>query len=204
MTSRGTAATRRGQVLVLLVTTGGVLVLLQLLVALAGVSFADLTRDPAAIAGLPWYTGAVSLATGVLWFVGGALSLVATTGAAEPQARRLGLLGLLMVAFGAEDLFTLQETLTALSIPAGAYYVTYLLLGVAIAWQFRMRPYDSVTAVFVGGGLLLGASLAVDLLGVGPILVEDGAKLLGVLLWCLIPVWVLRERLRPAEDLAVS
>jgi hypothetical protein len=160
------------------------------------------TKDPSTLAGLPWYTGAVGLGTGVLWFVGGALCLALPPSDRSQQTRRIKLLGLLMLVLGAEDVFILHEALTALSIPSWIYYAAYLILGLAMAWQFRARPYDAVTAVFIAGGVLLAVSLVWDLLADEQLIIEDGAKLLGVVLWCLIPVWTRREGLQPAMESA--
>ncbi len=175
------------------VTLGvAVLALVALAARVLHVSTGEFTRDPAALApGLPFYGGSVSILSAVVWGVAGALCLfVAWT---TPAYRRaLVLLGTLALLLLADDVLMVHDDLgPRVGIPDEAFYVVYAVLAALCVGALRGRLRRGPGAALLLGGALLGLSVAIDTLdreGDLWFLAEDGAKLLGGLVWITVPV----------------
>ncbi len=150
-----------------------------------------LTRDPTAIAGVPWWTGAISRLTNLAWAVAATASLMASQVA--PRSRRwpLLLLGVLSAALAIDDTMLVHEAvLPRLGFPEGLLLVLYALTGLVLAgFWLRTSWRSEVQLAFFTGGAMLALSVVVDVLSKELYLLEDGAKLVGVLAWCFCGVW---------------
>ncbi|CAN5748066.1 hypothetical protein BH20ACT6_BH20ACT6_07840 [soil metagenome] len=156
----------------------------------------DLTRDPTAIAGVPWWTGAVSRLTNLGWAVAATANILAGRVAAPSRRLPLLLLGLLCGALAIDDTMLVHEAiLPRIGVPEDLLLAAYALAGLALAWSWFWSTWRAeVTAAFVAGAAALAVSVAVDLVSKELFLLEDGAKLIGVLAWCFCGVWAHSER----------
>lgn len=159
-------------------------------------TFGDLIRDLTVTTESPLYLGALSALTVMVWTAGAAVALATAWPARRggPLARLLLMLGVLTLALALDDQFLLHDgTLQKAGIPGEVALVAYVLwLGLTVVLHrdvLRVRPEARVIAL---GAVLLGASLAVDLVvefgGITAadsvrILLEDGAKLVGAAVW---------------------
>lgn len=163
------------------------------------VSLHELLRDPLATAELSQdcchvHYGLISNLGAIMWFSAGAICLFAgwtlwAANLAEPNAVRFLLAaGLFTGWLGADDLFLIHDlVLPSLGVPELATYSIYGLLGLgylAIALPF----IRAVSLVYFGvAGALLATSVLVDVATHDPapwrILLEDGAKFLGIACW---------------------
>jgi hypothetical protein len=147
-----------------------------------------ITRDVQATADLPYYAGALSTVNVMVWSAAAALSLfVAST---KPRTRLpLTAFGLLLALLAADDGLLLHERLgPTLGVPEGVTYGLYGGLGLAFGVWVLRRGGRRLVVLFLLGGALLGTSVLLDVLDSRAFLVEDGAKLLGSLVWLLLPV----------------
>jgi hypothetical protein len=155
---------------------------------------AQLLFDPSHVAGLPWFAGLVSNLGILAWTVAvaaaGAGTWICGLGG-RASARRFLLAGALVsTLFLAEDLLQLHSSVVPdlTGLPKGV--VEGISALVALRWtsQYRAeirRTHWYLLAASIGA---LGCSIVVDVL-IAPVpgelaqVVEDGAKLLGVLAW---------------------
>ena len=163
-----------------------VLALAHLLADALGVPFSTLTRDTAAVAGLPFVTGWISYLGAVLM---AAAASVALFTAAHARARAyLAGLGLFSLALLGDDLFMLHDGLLAFmgideTLVMGAYAVILMLiLGSNLEHVRRASLPLAIALAF------FGLSSVVDLwpdqvFGNHRHLLEDGSKLLGIAGW---------------------
>lgn len=163
-----------------------VLALAHLLADALGVPFSSLTRDTAAVAGLPFVTGWISYLGAVL--LAAAASIALFTAAHAGARGYLAGLGLFSLALLGDDLFMLHDGLLAFmgideTLVMGAYAVILLLiLGSNLDYVRQTgRPLAMALAFF-------GLSSVVDLwpdqvFGNHRHLLEDGSKLLGIAGW---------------------
>jgi hypothetical protein len=165
-------------------------VVLMLLVSAAGHVLdrpvGDFTRDPTAVLEGPAYIGFVSSIGAVVWAVGATACLLAVL-LLEGRTRSAFLWGgLLTAALLADDLFLLHETYyPQVGVPEKAVPLLYAVAIVAYAVVFRdfLRRHGlllipAAAALFAVSGLL---DFTLD--EEAPFLVEDGAKLLGIVTW---------------------
>jgi hypothetical protein len=156
--------------------------------------FGNLARDVTSVAGVPWHTGLLSLLTLLVWAAVTAVTSVAAW-LVPAQRLRLAVLAAFVLVVLLDDAFLLHEGLGPENgVPQGVFLVVYAGAGVAVATMFLRRPWTGVTVSFFVGGALLGLSLAVDVVFGDVYAVEDGAKLLGALVWLTVPVLALRPR----------
>lgn len=152
----------------------------------------DLSRDVADTAKVPWWTGAMSFASLMLWSAAAAVCALAAALIGDRRRERgrffVATTALLLVA-AVDDALQLHETVgpEELGIPENAFYV---VLGLAaLAWAVRFRREILASRVWVLGGaavFFLGMGLA-DTLVIGPTAAEDWLKNSGIailLLWC--------------------
>lgn len=162
----------------------------------------DLTRDATAVAGMPWWIGAVSRLTNLCWAVAATANLLAARGAAQSMRRPLLLLGLLCGALAIDDTMLVHEAVMrggSDKLLLGGYAIAGLVLG---WWWWRASADTWVKSAFFVGAMMLAVSMAADLIfhglmgfedGSTLLFVEDGAKLVGVIAWCLCGVWAHRD-----------
>jgi len=147
------------------------------------------TRDPTAIAGVPRYAGTISLLNNMAWAATAVLALFVAW-LVRTERLRLGVFGALVLVLCADDSWLLHEFMgPEHGVPelacAGIYAVSALLL----TGLMLRSPDRAVAFAFVLGGGLLATSLLVDQVLPGQMhLLEDGAKLLGTLVWLILPM----------------
>lgn len=185
----------RSMVLVGALLCGGLVVIVVTAVASAvtGTPVDVFTRDPAATTGMPFYTGSMSILTTGVWAAVAALAGVAAW--LVPSRRRLMtgfsvLSGVLLV----DDALMLHESVAPeLGIPEVLFLAFYGVYGFVLLWRFARPKLAAGTGPLVLGAVLLAMSAAIDVIN-RAIIVEDGLKLLGALVWLAVPVLTLAER----------
>ncbi|MDT0275705.1 hypothetical protein [Blastococcus goldschmidtiae] len=178
---------RRDLVIAALIVGGLVLASAVAVARLAGDPVGLLTRDAAASAGLPPYTGVISTFTVMVWFAAGTLSaFIAWTDG--KHRRRLAPFAYLLLALAADDALLLHESVgPRLGIHELLIYAVYGLGALRIAY-LMLGEERIVALAFWTGAALLAISVLVDVAFLGAYLLEDGAKLLGVLVWSTVPL----------------
>ena len=187
----------------------GLLVIAAIVVASAVVDVPaeTFTRDPAALApGLPWYGGSVSLLSAVVWGVVCALAaFVAWAG--SPRLRMpLGLLAALAAILLADDALMLHESVgPRIGIPDEAWYAVYAVLAGLLTWTLRTDLRRGSGVAYLLGGAFLALSVLVDAFNIetsAAFLLEDGAKLIGGVVWITVPVlaWLGQRDVVAAAD----
>jgi hypothetical protein len=160
-------------------------------------AFAYFVRDPAAAVRLDGcegiacsYAGMVSNVGIVLWLVAATLTLgAALLGRRMGIDRRaLSLLwwgGALTALLGLDDLFELHEYAVPALIPHGQElaYAAYGVAGLGLLALHRDLLMRADTWLLVAAGSLLLVSAAADEILPGNHLLEDGSKLLAIVLW---------------------
>lgn len=152
----------------------------------------DLSRDVADTAKVPWWTGAMSFASMMLWSAAAAVCALAAAllwDRLGERARFFVATAALLLLAAVDDALQLHETVgpEELGIPEMAFYA---LLGLAaLAWAVRFRREILASRIWVLGAaavFLFGMGLA-DTLVIGPTAAEDWLKNSGIailLLWC--------------------
>jgi hypothetical protein len=169
-----------------------------------------LTRDPTAVAGVPWWTGALSRITNLCWAVAASVNALAARVAPPSHRWPLLLLAALCALLAIDDTLLVHDSiLRGRGVPEGLLLAFYAAAGVAVAGLWMTRSWSrAVVAAFVAGATGLAVSVAADVVHTIPFLVEDGAKLAGIVAWCLCGVWahsdmlLLRQRESPGRDVA--
>lgn len=186
------------QLLITFVPTGLLLAALGMLAFGYGKDIGQLLREPTTAAGLHPLTGAVSNLGILLWAAPAAISLFA--GAIARSNNGGDAAGFLLASGGlsaflcCDDFFQIHEDLM------DRYFgidekVVYGALGIAVLTylvRYRRLILSTHCSMLILAILLLGTSVAIDAvleqwmhsLGHGRILIEDGAKLLGIAAWC--------------------
>lgn len=170
-----------------------------------GITVLELFSDPAEVEGFPWYVGAVHDLNLFVWVAGATSFLVAAVGLRGRDtalSRALAWLGLFTVLFLLDDRFMLHEVVYPwlLGAQETVVFVVYaLLLGVLLVVfrQTLMRQPECILAVV--GLLGLGASVALDVLGIdhdARRVAEEVAKLLGATAWAMFPAAIIVRHLR--------
>jgi len=180
------------------VAVGVPLAALALLARGRDISLDTLTRDPAAVGDLPFYTGALSSLGAMLWAAAAAICLFGARMAARGGASRrdgefLRSAGLLSVLLGLDDLYLLHEQFGpgVLGLPDDALLLLYALLLAAVLLIYRVEILRGEWLLLGGGLALFAASLAIDLIvdeAPGVLFLEDTAKFLGIVVW-LVYFW---------------
>ena len=167
----------------------------------------DLTRDPTAVAGVPWWTGSISRLSNLCWAAAAALNALAAQAAPRSHRRPLLLLAALCTMLAVDDTMLVHDAiLPTHGVPEDLVLGVYAVVALVLAWWWwktRWRP--TVLFAFLGGAAALAFSVAADVVHTLPYLLEDGAKLLGIVAWCLCGAWahadMLAERRRdPAQS----
>jgi hypothetical protein len=147
---------------------------------------ADFLQDPADAFEGPTYIGAVSTGGAVLWAAAAAACLVAAL-VLPSVARAPFLFGAALTAvLLADDLYQLHEMAnSALGIPQAvpsAAYAVAIVVYVVVFRDFVRRHGPALLPIALG---LFGLSSLIDLAleEDAPMLLEDGAKLFGIVTW---------------------
>lgn len=162
-----------------------------------GADPARFTRDPAAWHHSDPLIGGVSNLGVLIWMAAAAVSLFAAAlprGALrQPEDRQLLLhAGMLTLWLALDDLYMFHERLAPddLGIPQRAVLAIYAIWVAALVWRFRRVAVQAGLAPLSMALALLTFSVLIDQLAPGPwfewrylVLVEDGAKLLGIVSW---------------------
>ena len=165
--------------------------------AIANKSAGEFTRDVRTLceqagATLPFYAGVVSQLNIIVWASAGAFALLA---ACLTPARRgwLALFGAFLYLLAADDAFELHESGPHRFIPEPAFYAVYAAIAVVLLFGVSKHRGDESTLVFLVGGALLAVSVMIDQTVEHQYIWEDTAKLLGALLWLVVPIMMLIE-----------
>lgn len=180
--------------LALLVAAGsafliGIVLFLQ---AWKGVPSDHLTRDPNAIFDMPLYIGFLSQVGIFLWSAASAVclfsgALLASRPGNVVSSRFLYAAGLLSMLLGLDDAFLLHEQFFPfIGIPENAVYAIYACLMLSFLYGFREQILITGYPLLAAGLMFFAASVLLDLTqpeGIDVFLVEDGAKLVGIMSW---------------------
>jgi hypothetical protein len=184
----------------------GVIALTLLAMRLTGRDDAMFTRDVRAVASdegvtLPIYAGLISILNNLIWAAAAALTLCA---AGFDRARRrwhVAFGGLLLV-IAADDSYMLHESGGSRWLELG-FYAMYAMVG---AWLLLagLRTLDGNSGLtFVIGTAFIAVAAYTDVATRGLYLAEDGAKLIGSLVWLTIPISTLtRARTRDRYEIS--
>lgn len=178
----------------LLVAAGGAVLIgiVLFLKAWKGVPSEHLTRDPNAIFDMPLYIGFFSQVGIFFWAFAAAISLYSgALLAAEARhlvtKRFLYSAGLLSMLLGLDDAFLLHEQFFPfIGIPEKAVYAIYACLMLYFLYRFRERILETEYPLLAAALLLFATSVLLDVIqpeGVDIFLIEDGAKLVGIMSW---------------------
>ena len=151
----------------------------------------DLTRDPTAIAEIPFYMGFLSQVGLLFWSA--AVATCFFSFAVIPKYRNsikirsfLLATALLTMLFGLDDAFLLHETVLPyhMGIPEDITYIFYGFLSAAYVVKFYRILFSTEYLLMILALAFLGVSISLDFfnLGVSPFF-EDGAKLMGIMSW---------------------
>ncbi len=132
-------------------------------VSVAVTSVSDLTRDPTDVAGVPWWTGAISRLMALGWVVAATAALLASRHARAGQRPRLLVLGGLCAVSALDDSFLLhEEVLPSLGLPENPFLVLYAVAGLALGIMWvRSHQWTLVDLAFFGGAVMLAVSIVV-------------------------------------------
>lgn len=165
-----------------------------------------LTRDATAVAGVPWWTGGLSKFTNLCWAAAASVNVMAALGSGPAWRRPLLLLGALCAVLALDDTLLVHEVASRiLGVHELVLLAAYALAGLILAWWFASVWRTPVGAAFFVGAAMLGVSVAVDALSDSQFLLEDSAKLVGVLAWCFCGVWAYSDlSSRRSPDLSTA
>lgn len=181
---------------ILLAIYGATLLVLATVVILkwqAQVSIMVLMRDPSATMEVPFYTGLVSNLGILLWCATAAICLFSALvlrrlANHSEKSSFLLTIGFLTLALTLDDLFLLHERVFPdyLNISEKLVYIAYGLTSLICCLRFKqlILKTDFILLLFAVG--FFGFSIVIDRLlpfSEPAILIEDGAKLLGIVSW---------------------
>jgi hypothetical protein len=167
-----------------------ILGLAQVATNVADVPMSALTTDFQRTADVPWYTGAVSVLNNMVWACVAVLSAFVAW-LVPAQRRRLLLFTGFVLVLAADDALLLHESVGPDNgVPEAVFLVAYGLLGLLLSWSMLRHANRGVPVTFLIGAALLAVSIGFDLVFSDQFLVEDGAKLMGALVWLTLPTIV--------------
>lgn len=165
------------------------------------------TRDPTAVLEGPLYAGALSAIGVLLWWTGVAVAGFAAL--LRPGDDRRGFLAAaaaLTAVLAFDDLFQVHDVLLPdyAGIPQPAVTGAYGLAAVALVVRWRATMRRTAWKVALAGAALFAVSVAVDFVGdqsaTSNHLLEDGAKLLGIITWTTYLASVAAAALAPDRE----
>jgi len=157
-----------------------------------GIPIGKLTRDPTAIMGAPFYIGLFSQIGIFFWSAAAAICMFsAKVISNRPNSFRLKrflfISGLLTLLLGLDDIFLLHESVFPyLGIHEKVVYATYA--GLVLFYLIRFYPTILNTKyIFLVMALVFFALSVIfdktSIPGIDPYLLEDGAKMFGIVSW---------------------
>jgi hypothetical protein len=183
---------------------GCVIVATVIAAAVTNHSAGGFTRDIRSLseeagARLPFYAGAISQLNIMVWASAGSLALLAAY--MEPVRRQwFSLFGALLFLFAADDSLMLHESGPRRVIPELAFYAVYAVLALILLVGLSQWRFDEGTFAFLLGGALLATSVIVDQTLAHQYIWEDAPKLLGALLWLVVPLLALIQQRTPRVE----
>lgn len=149
----------------------------------------DLTRDPTAVSRAPFYTGLLSQLGIFLWAGAAFACLIPVIVSFQHPFRQFLLAsGLITLTLALDDVFLLHESaLPMAGFPEKIVLIFYAgLLTAYVAWFYRVIKNTAYGLLLIAC-LCFGLSLLIDLLTPNStnmeFLLEDGAKLVGIVSW---------------------
>jgi hypothetical protein len=167
----------------------GVVVLLNMW---RDVPYSTLTRDPTTATGAPIYTGFLSQVSILLWASATAICLLsAKVTSSLPDnptfPRFFFASAALTLMLGLDDAFLLHEVVFPyLGVSENIVYASYIGLTLVYLVIFRKNILKTKYILFFMSFLFFGLSMGLDVItprGVDFFLLEDGAKLVGIMSW---------------------
>ena len=186
---------RRQAALAVAISLGVAVVLLaaQLVVNAKHVDMGVLTRDVAALAGVKWYTGFFSNLGLMAWGAAAALGgfgwwQLRGDARTRSLSAALGSYAALSAFLGLDDMAQLHEDVIPghLGIPERYVYVAEAIMFLAFMALNRRVLLRHAPVILVAALAGFGASVGADLMDniwSLPIVIEDGAKLIGICNW---------------------
>ncbi|MEM7415960.1 MAG: hypothetical protein AAF389_10720 [Gemmatimonadota bacterium] len=176
----------------LFVAALGVLAMGTAVSLLTGLPIGNLTRDPAALARVNPFTGAISN-IGILGWAAGATvcaftALVLSVRGRFPLMRFFAGAALVTVLLLVDDLFMLHDSpLPEFRLDERVFYLAYALAVGALLLVFPPYARRFRTWLIILAGLLFAGSIVIDVfedpLSAWTPLFEDGCKFLGIVAW---------------------
>lgn len=157
-----------------------------------GVPFGDLTRDPVSIGELPVYAGFLSQAGIFFWAAAATVCFFAFRVLVQRRDRHpftwfLFFAGALSLLLGLDDAFLLHERVfPRLGVPQKFVHAGYASCVLLYLLAFRRVILDTEYVLLALALVGFAVSLSLDFASVGgvtPFLIEDGAKLIGIVSW---------------------
>ncbi len=157
-------------------------------------SDARLLLDPAAVAGLPWYTGLISNLGVILWAVATVSAMsaarIARLGNRHGAAAYLTQGGGLSVLLLFDDLFQLHSAVLPELIGTPKSFVLLVYLTALAGWMLTNVEQVRRTRwmLLAASALALAVSIVIDQFAPGQtwsLIAEDSAKFLGIIAWAL-------------------
>ena len=158
-----------------------------------GIPIGQLTRDPTAIVGVPFYIGFLSQIGIFFWSASAAVCMFsAMVISKRPDSLKIkgfffasGLLTLVLVL---DDAFLLHESVFPyhLGIAEKAVFVTYAGFVLLYLLRFYSVILNTEYILLVAALIFFGVSIALDIFnppGLNPYLFEDAAKIAGIVSW---------------------
>jgi hypothetical protein len=156
-----------------------------------GVSFATFSRDPAAALHGLRYAGYFSNLGVLIWASGASAALIAAVALRPTRHREAA--DLLLAAGGVtglmvlDDLFLLHEEVYDTVVPQAVVIISYAVLTAAFAWRYRRRLRADLLLI-VGAYGFWGISGIIDVRfeNEATVVLEDGAKFVGICVWTVM------------------
>lgn len=184
---------------------GGTALLLLVLLTIArraDMSFGVFTQDPLALTKGKPYFGLLSN-IGILFWCATTTACLFVSTLVQKNRRFFIMSGLFTLLLLLDDLFLLHEEVLPQGFGIRQRYVllVYLMITLLYLTGFRIFIRRHYPAIIIGALAFFGLSLAEDLLFLAPedwhYLVEDGAKLFGIITWFNYFLLVCREEVTP-------
>ncbi len=157
-----------------------------------GIAFGDLTRDPSAVYEFSFYIGFLSQ-TGIFFWAAAATAclLAGAIFLRLPDRRQMAAFffasAFLSLMLGLDDVFLFHEVVYPhFGIPEKVVYGIYAALVLGYLWFFRSILLNTRFIILAMGFGFFAMSVGMDIVdpqGIDPFLLEDGAKMIGIVCW---------------------
>lgn len=174
----------------------------------------ELFLDPAHITGAPWYTGALSNLGILIWTTGIAMAAAGAWVARRtnrPAAAEFLLIGAIAtLVLLVDDVFQFHSGLLKRSLGVPKQIAQLAVVLPAIVWIIKyrddiLRTRSALLAAALGSFVVsLGVDAGLGLSGDAALLMEDGAKFLGILAWAQYFAITARDIARSTIDAAMK